>query len=139
MSPPVAETFAALGDPVRSSIVARLSAGDATVGELAGLFSAITFQAVSQQIGTLERAGLVTRHREGRTRRVHLEPAPLDEAARWMEQRRRLLEERYQRLDEVLAERQTGPASDDQPADQPAPEGSDRDRPEPDRRPGGPA
>jgi DNA-binding transcriptional ArsR family regulator len=58
----VAETFAALGDPVRYAIVDRLVAGDATVGELAASFT-ITLQAVSQQIGTLERAGLVTRHR----------------------------------------------------------------------------
>lgn len=96
-------TFAALGDPVRSAIVERLVAEDATVGELASLFS-ITFQAVSQQIGTLERAGLVSRHQEGRTRRVHLEVAPLDQASRWMEARRQRLDERYRRLDEVLAD-----------------------------------
>jgi DNA-binding transcriptional ArsR family regulator len=99
----VAETFAALGDPVRNAIVDTLVAGDATVGELAALF-AITLQAVSQQIGTLERAGLVTRHREGRTRRVHLEMDRLEQAATWMEIRRRRLEERYQRLDEVLSD-----------------------------------
>jgi DNA-binding transcriptional ArsR family regulator len=99
----IAETFAALGDPVRYAIVDRLVAGDATVGELAASFT-ITLQAVSQQIGTLERAGLVTRHREGRTRRVHLQAAPIEQAARWMEARRRRLEERYQRLDEVLSD-----------------------------------
>ncbi len=103
MSVLVEATFAALGDPVRGAIVDRLSDGDATVGELAGLFS-ITFQAVSQQIGTLERAGLVSRRREGRTRRVHLEPARLVEAAGWLEARRRRLEERYRRLDDVLAD-----------------------------------
>ena len=102
MSTQVVDTFAALGDPVRSAIVDRLAQGDATVGELAGLFP-ITFQAVSQQIGTLERVGLVTRHREGRTRRVHLEASPIEEASRWMEARRRRLEARYQRLDQVLA------------------------------------
>jgi DNA-binding transcriptional ArsR family regulator len=102
MDEAIAETFAALGDPVRNAIVDTLVAGDATVGELAALFS-ITLQAVSQQIGTLERAGLVTRHREGRTRRVHLEIARVEQAAIWMEIRRRRLEERYQRLDEVLA------------------------------------
>lgn len=98
----VAETFAALGDPVRSAIVDRLVDGDATVGELAGLF-AITFQGVSQQIGRLERAGIVSRHREGRTRRVHLEASRIEEASAWMEARRLRLEERYQRLDLLLA------------------------------------
>jgi DNA-binding transcriptional ArsR family regulator len=103
MNAEIAATFAALGDPVRNAIVDTLVAGDATVGELAALF-AITLQAVSQQIGTLERAGLVTRHREGRTRRVHLEFAPMEQAASWMETRRRHLEERYRRLDDVLSE-----------------------------------
>ena len=103
MPAPVASIFAALGDPVRTTIVDRLATGDATVGELAGLFD-ISFQAVSQQIGTLERAGLVTRHIEGRTRRVHLEQAPLDQVAQWMEARRLRLEDRYRRLDDVLSD-----------------------------------
>jgi len=105
----VTETFAALADPVRSAIVDRLVAGDATVGELSTLFP-ITLQAVSQQVGTLERAGLVSRHREGRARRVHLEPTGIEQAARWLENRRLRLEERYQRLDAVLA----GLVADDQ-------------------------
>lgn len=103
MNTQIVETFAALGDPVRNAIVDTLVAGDATVGELAASF-AITLQAVSQQISTLERAGLVTRHREGRTRRVHLELARMEQAATWMEARRRRLEERYQRLDAVLSD-----------------------------------
>ncbi len=98
----VTDTFAALGDPVRSTIVDRLAGSDATVGELAALF-AISFQAVSQHLGVLERAGLVSRHREGRTRRVRLEAQPLDDSLRWMETRKRQLEERYSRLDTVLA------------------------------------
>jgi len=97
----VAETFQALGDPARMTIVDRLARSDATVGELAALFT-MSFQAVSQHIGVLERAGIVTRHREGRTRRVQLEGAGLDDALIWMESRRTRLEERYQRLDEVL-------------------------------------
>ncbi|MEO6882076.1 MAG: metalloregulator ArsR/SmtB family transcription factor [Mycobacteriaceae bacterium] len=101
MSARAVASFAALGDPVRIAIVDRLVGGDATVGELAGLFT-ITTQAVSQQISTLERAGVVTRHREGRTRRVHLEVTSLQEVARWMEARRLRLEQRYQRLDDVL-------------------------------------
>lgn len=110
MTTQVAETFAALGDPVRSAIVDRLVGGDATVGELAGLFT-ITFQGVSQQIGRLERAGIVSRHHEGRTRRVHLETSRIEEASAWMEARRLRLEERYQRLDLLLAAEQGRPAA----------------------------
>jgi DNA-binding transcriptional ArsR family regulator len=98
----VTQTFAAIGDPVRLSIVDRLTGSDATVGELVSMFD-ISFQAVSQHLGVLERAGLVSRHREGRTRRVHLQAAPLDEASAWMDARQRRLEERYTRLDDVLA------------------------------------
>jgi len=94
-------TFAAIGDPVRLTIVDRLAESDATVGELVSLFD-ISFQAVSQHLDVLERAGLVSRRREGRTRRVSLESGPLDEAAGWMLARGRRLEERYARLDEVL-------------------------------------
>ncbi|ARC55894.1 Transcriptional repressor SdpR [Frondihabitans sp. 762G35] len=103
MSTTVASTFAALGDPVRRTIVDRLAESDATVGELVALFD-ISFQAVSQHVAVLERATLVSRHRVGRTRRVRLEPQPLDEALTWMESRRQRLEERYRRLDAVLAD-----------------------------------
>ena len=103
MAGAVAHTFQALGDPVRTRIVDHLASTDATVGELVALFP-ISFQAVSQHIGVLERAGLVSRHREGRTRRVRLEREPLDAAFGWMEARRQRLEERYQRLDDLLAE-----------------------------------
>lgn len=98
----VTDTFAALGDPVRSTIVDRLARSDATVGELASLFT-VSFQAVSQHLGVLERAGLVSRHREGRTRRVRLEAKQLDDSLRWIESRQHQLEERYLRLDGVLA------------------------------------
>lgn len=97
------QTFAALGDPVRFAIVQRLAEADATVGELAGMFE-ISIQGVSQHLGVLERSGLVSRHREGRTRRVQLERAPLADASQWMEARRQRLEERYLRLDEVLTQ-----------------------------------
>ncbi len=96
-------TFAALADPVRLAIVERLVESDATVGELAGMFE-VSFQAVSQHIGVLEHSGLVVRHREGRTRRVQLQPAALEDADRWMGARRARLEERYARLDELLEE-----------------------------------
>ena len=98
----VTQTFAAIGDPVRLTIVDRLTASDASVGELAELFD-ITFQAVSQHLDVLERAGLVSRHREGRRRRVHLEQAAIDEATQWMRVRQDRLEARYARLDDVLA------------------------------------
>lgn len=109
MSAP-SQTFAALGDPVRATIVDCLSQGDATVGELVAQFE-VSFQAVSQHIGVLERAGIVTRHREGRSRRVHLEPAGLRAAEQWLEERRQRLEARYQRLDNVLAQLQQSTAS----------------------------
>lgn len=96
------QTFAAMGDPVRSTIVDRLTVSDATVSELVALFE-ISFQAVSQHLDVLERVGLITRHREGHSRRVRVQPQPLDVALHWMEARRRRLEERYERLDRVLA------------------------------------
>lgn len=116
----LARTFAAVGDPVRLTIIEHLTAGDARVGELASLFD-ISFQAVSQHLDVLERAGLVSRHREGRTRRVQLEAAGLDEAAGWMQARRRRLEERYARLDDVLlavAGEPADPASTTRPPDE---------------------
>lgn len=92
---------------MRFTVVQRLAEGDATVGDLAAMFD-ITVQGVSQHLDVLERAGLVSRHKEGRTRRVRLEPAALDGAAGWMEARRRRLEERYSRLDDVLADMAQG-------------------------------
>lgn len=96
-----AATFAALGDPVRSAIVARLAAADATVSELAAPFP-ISLQAVSKHIKVLEAAGLVSRRREGQTRPVHLEVAPLDRSAAWLAEHARRLEIRYARLDTIL-------------------------------------
>lgn len=97
----LATTFAALGDPVRRAIVERLVVADATVNELAAPFP-ISLQAVSKHIKVLEAAGLVSRRREGQTRPVHLEPAPLDRSASWLAEHARRLESRYARLDTVL-------------------------------------
>jgi len=94
-------TFAALGDPVRRAIVDRLADDDATVNELASMFS-ISLQAVSKHIKVLETAGVVSRRREGQTRPVHLEGAPLARSAGWLEEHRRRLESRFTRLDELL-------------------------------------
>jgi DNA-binding transcriptional ArsR family regulator len=97
----LAATFAALGDPVRRAIVDRLAGGDATVNDLAAPFP-ISLQAVSKHIQVLEAAGVVSRRREGKTRPVHLEAASLARSADWLETRRRRLEAKYERLDELL-------------------------------------
>jgi DNA-binding transcriptional ArsR family regulator len=97
----LAATFAALGDPVRQAVVDRLADGDATVNELAALFP-VSLQAVSKHIKVLEAAGVVSRRKEGKTRPVHLEEAPLARSADWLDAHRRRLEARYIRLDDVL-------------------------------------
>jgi DNA-binding transcriptional ArsR family regulator len=94
--------FTALGDPVRRGIVARLSRGGATVNELAGLFPAITKQAVSRHIQVLEAAGLITRTRDGQRRPCHLRPAALEELTGWIDGYRLAAERSFRRLDAVL-------------------------------------
>jgi DNA-binding transcriptional ArsR family regulator len=84
-------------------MVARLTDGDATVGTLAAPY-AVSLQAVSKHLKVLEEAGLVTRSREAQRRPVHLEAEVFDLMTRWIERYRRRVEERYQRLDAVLAE-----------------------------------
>ena len=93
--------FAALADPVRRAIIARLSTGPATVNELAEPFT-ITVQAVSQHIRALERAGLVTRTREAQRRPVHLDPAALESVTTWIDNYRLQAERSYRRLEAVL-------------------------------------
>src|SRR5215211_2542465 len=100
-SPDVVTTFAALGDPVRRSIVDRLARGEATVNDIAAMFP-ISLQAVSKHIKVLEAAGVVSRRREGKTRPVRLETAQLARSAEWLEAHRRRLESKYSRLDELL-------------------------------------
>jgi DNA-binding transcriptional ArsR family regulator len=95
-------TFAALADPTRRAILSRLSAGEATVNQLAEPF-ALTQQAVSKHIKVLERAGLVSRSRTAQARPCRLEPASFDAAADWIDRHRQLWHERYNRLDEHLA------------------------------------
>ncbi len=99
----LSRVFAALADPTRRDIVARLAVGDATVSELAAPY-AVSVQAVSKHLKVLEEAGLVTRSREAQRRPVHLEAKVLDLMTKWIERYRRQAEERYQRLDAVLAE-----------------------------------
>lgn len=95
--------FAALADPTRREIVARLAAGDATVMELAAPFS-VSKQAVSKHLGVLEDAGLVSRPGGEYRKPVHLEAEVFDLMTKWVERYRRRAEERYRRLDHVLAE-----------------------------------
>ena len=101
-------TFAALADPTRRAILARLMAGAATVTELAEPFD-MSLPAVSKHLKVLERAGLITRGREAQWRPCRLEADPLREVAEWLEGYRRFWEERerrYERLDEYLREAQ---------------------------------
>src|SRR5919204_6226519 len=98
-------TFAALADPTRRAMLARLAAGEASVTELAEPFD-ISLPAVSKHLKVLERAGLVTRGREAQWRPCALEAAPLKEVDDWIERYRDMWEERLDRLDEYLKELQ---------------------------------
>lgn len=97
----LSRVFAALADPTRRAILARLAEGEATVNELAAPFS-ISLQAVSKHLKVLEAAGLITRGRDAQWRPCRLEPAPLREVAAWTEQYRRHWEERFEHLDSYL-------------------------------------
>lgn len=97
----LSHVFAALADPTRRDIVARLAAGDATVTELAEPFD-MSLQAVSKHLKVLEDAELVTRSKDGRLRPAHLEAEVLNLMTKWIERYRRQAEQRYQRLDDVL-------------------------------------
>ena len=96
-------------------IVARLSTGDATVGELAAPYE-VSVQAVSKHLKVLEDAGLVTRSRDAQRRPVHLQPEVFDLMRKWIERYQRQVEERYQRLDAVLADLEEPPASEEEAA-----------------------
>jgi DNA-binding transcriptional ArsR family regulator len=97
----LARVFAALGDPTRLDLVARLAVGDSTVTELAGRYD-VSVQAVSKHLKVLEDAGLVSRTRDAQRRPVHLEAEVFDLMTKWIERYRREAEERYRRLDDVL-------------------------------------
>jgi DNA-binding transcriptional ArsR family regulator len=94
-------TFAALADPTRRAILARLAAGEASVTELAEPFE-MSQPAVSKHLKVLERAGLIARGRERQWRPARLQAAPLRDVAEWAERYRRFWEESYDRLDEYL-------------------------------------
>jgi DNA-binding transcriptional ArsR family regulator len=99
----LSRVFSALADPTRRDIVARLTDGDATLSELGSSYD-VSLQAVSKHLKVLEEAGLVTRSRDAQRRPVHLEAEVFDLMTKWIERYRRQAEERYQRLDQVLAE-----------------------------------
>ena len=94
--------FSALADPIRRDMVARLAVADATVNELAAPYD-VTVQAVSKHLKVLEDAGLVTQQRDAQRRPRHLEAEVLDLMTKWIERYRRQAEERFRRLDAVLA------------------------------------
>ena len=98
-------TFAALADPTRRAILARLAQGEATVNELAEPF-ALSLPAVSKHLKVLQRAGLISQGRKAQWRPCRLEAAPLHEVANWMEDYRRFWDESYDRLDEYLRDLQ---------------------------------
>lgn len=96
-------TFAALADPTRRAILARLLQGECSVGDLAEPF-AMTKPAVSKHLRVLERAGLISQRREAQWRRCRVEAAPLQEVAEWAERYRHIWEQRLDRLDDYLQE-----------------------------------
>ena len=105
MADHLSTTFAALADPTRRAILARLASGQATVMELAEPFE-MSLPAVSKHLKVLERAGLIARGREAQWRPCTLEPGPLKEVSEWLEHYRRFWEESFDRLDAYLQEMQ---------------------------------
>jgi DNA-binding transcriptional ArsR family regulator len=102
MADQLSRLFAALADPTRRDIVARLAVGDATVGQLAAPYD-ISKQAVSKHLRVLEHAGLIRRSRDAQRRPVHLDAEVFDLMTKWIARYQREAEERYRRLDAVLA------------------------------------
>lgn len=97
----LSETFAALANPTRRAILARLAEGDAGVNELAEPFD-LTLPAISKHLKVLERAGLVVRSRRAQYRPCTLDPAPLEEVSAWAEEQRRVWQGRFDRMDDYL-------------------------------------
>ena len=101
-------TFAALADPTRRAILARLASGEASVSELAEPF-AMSQPAISKHLKVLEKAGLISQGRDAQRRPRRLEAAPLADATEWLENYRRFWEASYERLDSLLDELKTKP------------------------------
>jgi DNA-binding transcriptional ArsR family regulator len=116
----LSRVFSALADPTRRDLVARLAVADASVNELAEPYD-VTVQAVSKHLKVLEDAGLVSRSRQAQRRPCHLEAEVLDLMTVWIERYRQAAEERYARLDAVLAsmdQEHAGHPADQQTADE---------------------
>jgi DNA-binding transcriptional ArsR family regulator len=109
---PLSATFAALADPTRRAILARLSQGEATVTELAEPFD-MSMPAISKHLKVLERAGLIERGREAQWRPCRLQAEPLKQVEGWVEQYRAHWEQRFDRLDAYLKELQAREKNDD--------------------------
>lgn len=107
--------FAALADPTRRAILARLAAGEATVNELAAPFD-MSQPSISKHLKVLERAGLISRGRAAQTRPCRLEAAPLQEVASWMALYRHVWEDSFERLDAFLQSAAPPPASAPHPS-----------------------
>jgi DNA-binding transcriptional ArsR family regulator len=111
-SDPLSTTFAALADPTRRAILARLAAGQATVTELAAPFD-LSLPAISKHLKVLQRAGLVEQGRQAQWRPCRLKPERLREVADWIGQYRRHWEQSFERLDDYLRELQMKEKDDD--------------------------
>jgi DNA-binding transcriptional ArsR family regulator len=98
---PLSATFAALADPTRRAILARLARGEATVGELAQPFD-LSLPAISKHLKVLQKAGLVEQGRQAQWRPCRLRPQPLQEVAAWMSQYRDVLGQSFDRLEDYL-------------------------------------
>ena len=109
---PLSTTFAALADPTRRAILARLSKGEATVGELAAPFD-MSLPGISKHLKVLQRAGLIEQGRQAQWRPCRLTPEPLRDLADWVGQYKRHWEESFDRLDEYLKELQQEERGDD--------------------------
>lgn len=107
----LSRTFAALADPTRRAILARLADGEHTVNELARPFD-ISLQAVSKHLKVLEQAGLITRGRDAQWRPCRLQVAPLDGATEWIERYRDLARDRLDRLDQEIQRIRRGQQED---------------------------
>ena len=111
LSDHLSTTYAALADPTRRAILARLAGGEATVGELAEPFT-MSLPAVSKHLKVLERAGLIRRGRKAQWRPCRITAGPLKDAAQWLEQYRHFWDDSFDRLDDYLGALQSGERKD---------------------------
>jgi len=114
LADPLSTTFAALADPTRRAILARLSLGESSVKELAEPF-AMSLPAVTKHLKVLQRAGLISQSRQAQWRPCKLEAAPLKDVSDWVDQYRDLWELRLDRLEDYLRELQAQPAQGENP------------------------